>query len=56
MSKGLLSSADRAYFRTMMRRPINSAVHRRMNTSLLIETTCKPFYRIDPTLSGIHGA
>ena len=33
MSEGFLSSADRAYFRTMMRRQINSAVHRRMNTS-----------------------
>jgi hypothetical protein len=37
MSKGFLSSADRAYFRTMMRRQINSAVHRRMNTLLLLD-------------------
>jgi transposase len=37
MSKDFLSSADRAYFRTMMRRQINSAVHRRMNTLLLLD-------------------
>jgi transposase len=37
MGKDFLSSADRAYFRTMMRRQINSAVHRRMNTLLLLD-------------------
>lgn len=37
MSQGFLSPPDRAYFRTMMRRQINSAVHRRMNTLLLLD-------------------
>jgi transposase len=37
MSEGFLSPSDRAYFRLMMRRQINSAVHRRMNTLLLLD-------------------
>jgi transposase len=37
MSKGLLTPEDRHYFRQMMRRQINSAVHRRMNTLLLLD-------------------
>jgi transposase len=37
MSELILSKADRVYFRAMMRRQINSAVHRRMNTLLLLD-------------------
>jgi transposase len=37
MSELVLSHADRVYFRAMMRRQINSAVHRRMNTLLLLD-------------------
>jgi transposase len=37
MSGGLLSPEDRAYFLRMMRRQLNSAVHRRMNVLLLLD-------------------
>ncbi|WP_143270964.1 MULTISPECIES: helix-turn-helix domain-containing protein [unclassified Azospirillum] len=37
MSELVLSQADRVYFRAMMRRQINSAIHRWMNTLLLLD-------------------
>ena len=37
MSGALLSPEDRAYFLRMMRRQLNSAVHRRMNVLLLLD-------------------
>jgi hypothetical protein len=33
----VLSAGDRAYFLTLMRRQLNSAVHRRMNALLLLD-------------------
>ena len=33
----VLSAGDRAYFLTLMRRQLNSAVHRRMNVLLLLD-------------------
>jgi transposase len=42
MSGLILSAADRAYFLAMMRRQLNSAVHRRMNVLLLLDDGWEP--------------
>jgi transposase len=42
MSGLILGADDRAYFLTMMRRQLNSAVHRRMNVLLLLDDGWEP--------------
>jgi transposase len=42
MSGLILSREDRAYFLNMMRRQLNSAVHRRMNVLLLLDDGWEP--------------
>ncbi len=41
MSGVVLRAADRAHFLTMMRRQLNSAVHRRMNVLLHLDDGCR---------------
>lgn len=42
MSGLILKAGDRAYFLAMMRRQLNSAVHRRMNVLLLLDDGWEP--------------